>query len=350
MPLGIDATLRYGLHIPPTKSITQSDLASSNPYNTRRLYGSAADADREPRTRFDPGGCPPVAGRLPLLRARARTTKHHVFFESSTAFDEYLAAHHGTVRTLTAHVALLGHPVSHSLSPRMQNAAFAAARLDWHYSAFDVEDPVAAVGRAARARLRRRQRDDPAQAGCRRRLRRGRRRGGEHARLPRRPRDRRQHRQGDPGGDLGAERLPDRRRRRSADAPPALPADTRVFSRARRLAAGRDRLRPDRERDAGTRRAPRPAARRTRPSSSSPTRPTAPTRRSSRRPVRPAARWSTGSRRSSARARSRSSSGRGSRRRSRSCATQYGRAIGSKACRFALPPQVSRTGLRSSRS
>jgi shikimate dehydrogenase len=46
---------------------------------------------------------------------------------------------------VTSHVALLGHPVSHSLSPRMQNAAFAAARLDWHYSAFDVEEPVAAV-------------------------------------------------------------------------------------------------------------------------------------------------------------------------------------------------------------
>jgi len=42
-------------------------------------------------------------------------------------------------------VALLGHPVAHSLSPRMQNAAFAARALDWHYSAFDVEDPVAAV-------------------------------------------------------------------------------------------------------------------------------------------------------------------------------------------------------------
>jgi shikimate dehydrogenase len=27
----------------------------------------------------------------------------------------------------------------------MQNAAFAAARLDWHYSAFDIDDPVAAV-------------------------------------------------------------------------------------------------------------------------------------------------------------------------------------------------------------
>jgi shikimate dehydrogenase len=42
-------------------------------------------------------------------------------------------------------VALLGHPVAHSLSPRMQNTAFAARALDWHYSAFDVEDPVAAV-------------------------------------------------------------------------------------------------------------------------------------------------------------------------------------------------------------
>jgi shikimate dehydrogenase len=46
---------------------------------------------------------------------------------------------------VTRHVALLGHPVAHSLSPRMQNAAFAAAGLDWHYSAFDVEDVAAAV-------------------------------------------------------------------------------------------------------------------------------------------------------------------------------------------------------------
>jgi shikimate dehydrogenase len=43
------------------------------------------------------------------------------------------------------HVALLGHPVGHSLSPRMQNAAFAARGLDWSYAAFDVDDPVAAV-------------------------------------------------------------------------------------------------------------------------------------------------------------------------------------------------------------
>ncbi len=36
-------------------------------------------------------------------------------------------------------VALLGHPVAHSLSPRMQNAAFAARGLDWAYVALDVE-------------------------------------------------------------------------------------------------------------------------------------------------------------------------------------------------------------------
>ena len=46
---------------------------------------------------------------------------------------------------MTTHVALLGHPVAHSLSPRMQNAAFDAAGLDWRYAAFDVVDPVAAV-------------------------------------------------------------------------------------------------------------------------------------------------------------------------------------------------------------
>jgi shikimate dehydrogenase len=36
-------------------------------------------------------------------------------------------------------VALLGHPVSESLSPRMQNAAFAARGLDWTYVACDVD-------------------------------------------------------------------------------------------------------------------------------------------------------------------------------------------------------------------
>jgi len=42
-------------------------------------------------------------------------------------------------------VALLGHPVAHSLSPRMQNLAFEAAGIDWEYEARDVDDVVTAV-------------------------------------------------------------------------------------------------------------------------------------------------------------------------------------------------------------
>jgi uncharacterized YceG family protein len=39
MPLGIDATIRYGLNVPGTESLHQSQLNSSNPYNTRRFAG-----------------------------------------------------------------------------------------------------------------------------------------------------------------------------------------------------------------------------------------------------------------------------------------------------------------------
>ena len=39
MALQIDATTRYGLHIPPTQSLTNSDLNSDNPYNTRNKPG-----------------------------------------------------------------------------------------------------------------------------------------------------------------------------------------------------------------------------------------------------------------------------------------------------------------------
>ena len=39
MPLGIDATLRYGLDLPPTEAITKTQLASDSPYNTRKFRG-----------------------------------------------------------------------------------------------------------------------------------------------------------------------------------------------------------------------------------------------------------------------------------------------------------------------
>ena len=46
-------------------------------------------------------------------------------------------------------VGLLGHPVSDSLSPRMQNAAFAARGLDWAYVACDVAPEEFEIGRAS---------------------------------------------------------------------------------------------------------------------------------------------------------------------------------------------------------
>jgi uncharacterized YceG family protein len=39
MPLGIDATIRYGFDIPPTQAILQSQLDSDSPYNSRKVVG-----------------------------------------------------------------------------------------------------------------------------------------------------------------------------------------------------------------------------------------------------------------------------------------------------------------------
>ena len=162
----------------------------------------------------------------------------------------------------TRQVALLGHPVGQSLSPRMQNAAFAARGLDWHYAAFEVDDPVDAVA-ALRA------------LGF----------AGANVTLP--------HKQAvvaacdEADGDavntlvfrdgrvLGFNT--DREILAGIDAEhacligaggaartlvPALPADTRRYSRSGDWPPDATRLRPDRERDARARRAPRDPGRR----------------------------------------------------------------------------------------
>jgi len=58
MPLGIDATLRYGLGIPGTRPLTKAQLRSNTPYNTRRFKGLP------PTPIGNPG--------LPSMRAAAR--------------------------------------------------------------------------------------------------------------------------------------------------------------------------------------------------------------------------------------------------------------------------------------
>jgi uncharacterized YceG family protein len=85
MPLGIDATLRYGLHIPPTQSLTQSELHNPTPYNTRLHLGL-------PPTPIDnPGFASMQAAAHPahvdyLYFVRKPDHKHHYFTSSYQDF------------------------------------------------------------------------------------------------------------------------------------------------------------------------------------------------------------------------------------------------------------------------
>ena len=91
MPLGIDATLRYGLHIPPTKSILASQLKNPTPYNTR------VHAGLPPTPIANPGLASLRAAAHParvdyLYFVRKPDHRHHFFTSSSAAFNQYLCA------------------------------------------------------------------------------------------------------------------------------------------------------------------------------------------------------------------------------------------------------------------
>jgi len=92
MQLGIDATLRYGLNIPPTKSILESQLQSSNPYNTRKHFGLP------PTPIANPGLASIQAAAHPakvdyLYFVRKPDKVHNFFTASATAFEQYECAH-----------------------------------------------------------------------------------------------------------------------------------------------------------------------------------------------------------------------------------------------------------------
>jgi UPF0755 protein len=88
MPLGIDATLRYGLDIPPTQAITKQDLASDSPYNTRVLRGLP------PTPIANPGLASMQAAAHPakvdyLYFVRKPDCRSHFFTASIDTFDAY---------------------------------------------------------------------------------------------------------------------------------------------------------------------------------------------------------------------------------------------------------------------
>lgn len=92
MTLGIDATIRYALHIPGTKSLTQSDLANPTPYNTRLHKGLPPTPIANPGLASMQAAAQPANG--PWLYFVAEPDKVHSFFTASAqAFQEYTAAH-----------------------------------------------------------------------------------------------------------------------------------------------------------------------------------------------------------------------------------------------------------------
>ena len=92
MPLGIDATLRYGLHIPPTKSITKARPRLALALQHAQAARAAADADREPGPRVDAGRGAPGEGALSLLRAQEGQGATTTSRRATTTFLRFLKA------------------------------------------------------------------------------------------------------------------------------------------------------------------------------------------------------------------------------------------------------------------
>jgi len=85
MPLGIDATLRYGLDIPGTESLTKAAIASNNPYNSRKFTGLPPTPVANPGLASLQAAAHPAAVDY-LYYVRIPGTKRHFFTSSESEF------------------------------------------------------------------------------------------------------------------------------------------------------------------------------------------------------------------------------------------------------------------------
>jgi UPF0755 protein len=92
MPLQIDATLRYGLHIPPTESIRESQLASDSPYNTRKFPGLPPTPIANPGLASIQAAAHPAKVNY-LYFVRKPDKVHHFFTASFREFQDYASQH-----------------------------------------------------------------------------------------------------------------------------------------------------------------------------------------------------------------------------------------------------------------
>ena len=89
MPLGIDATIRYGLNIPPTESLHESQLHRTRTRTTRA--STPACRRRRSRTRASPSIQAAAHPRQTpyLYFVRKPDKMHHAFFTNQHDFDNY---------------------------------------------------------------------------------------------------------------------------------------------------------------------------------------------------------------------------------------------------------------------
>jgi uncharacterized YceG family protein len=85
MPLGIDATIRYGRNVPGTEPLRQSDLESDSPYNSRRRVGLPPTPISNPGLASIRAAARP-AGVDYLFFVRKPDGVHHFFTASESEF------------------------------------------------------------------------------------------------------------------------------------------------------------------------------------------------------------------------------------------------------------------------
>jgi UPF0755 protein len=85
MPLGIDATIRYGLKIPASKALTKAAIASDSPYNSRLFPGLPPTPIANPGLASIKAAAHPAAVDY-LYYVRIPGTKRHFFTASKSDF------------------------------------------------------------------------------------------------------------------------------------------------------------------------------------------------------------------------------------------------------------------------
>jgi uncharacterized YceG family protein len=92
MVLGIDATIRYGLGVPATQSLRESQLNMIHPYNTRRVAGLTPTPIANPGLASIQAAAHPEPGDW-LFFVRKPDKLHHFFTASEREFENYKKAH-----------------------------------------------------------------------------------------------------------------------------------------------------------------------------------------------------------------------------------------------------------------